>query len=128
MRHVDARAEAQALVQPGGFGIGCAQAEDIEPPACGLDDASHEPLADPKSATGSPDVQMAPTARAIGRRVRIDVEPADPHDLAADPRPEQDLAGPGEPVRPAPPLVGEAAHEAQSRPLALDEQRSKALA
>src|SRR5882724_4733860 len=116
---VDARTKSQRFVEACRRGIVRSQPEVVEAAAGCRDDVRHQPSGHPESAEVRQHVEMPDPADTLVARIRIDVESADTDQAASDPRAEQRLARPVEPIRPVVPFVDEPTNEPGSRPLAL---------
>src|SRR5262245_4580227 len=114
--------KTQRFVETGRRRIVRAQADGVESPAGGLNDAFHQLPANAPSAEWRQDVQVTNPADALIAGVGVDVEAAHSDQASIDEGAEQDLAWPVEPIHPAGPLFGQPTDEAQSESFTLDDQ------
>jgi hypothetical protein len=99
-----------------------AQADVVKSAVGGLEDTCHQLPAYPVSARCEQDVQMPEPTDALIAGIRVDIEPADPHQPAIEPGAEQGLSWPVKAIRPGGPLFDQSADEAQSERLTLGDQ------
>src|SRR5262249_61272048 len=90
--------KAKRLVEPCRREIVCSQMEVVESPAGCLDNMHHQLATYSASAECRCDVQMPDPADPLTASIRIDIQPADPNQQPVDPRAEQSLSWPVEPI------------------------------